>query len=480
LEEPANRFLRLIKWGKEQFSSAQKYKGVAENIPTIREFVQAFDQYLFSKIQSQIVCFDDLERRGGGLSVRDTLGLISFLREERKCKVVILLNKGELGEGGVDFDEFSEKVIDVTLIFEPEPKESVDIALLDGDAPSKLIGEFCVTLGISNIRVIKKIERFVRIIYPTVKDFEEAVAHQTVQSLALFAWSKYQPNDAPPVEFLRKQNASGYLPQNGEEAPEGEAKWIATLEEYKFTNIDELDLALLDGIENGFFDFDRIKNLAASLNEQIKFQNMDSSFSAAWDMYHGSFSDNEEEVVTAIYNSFKKNVETVSLLNLSGTINLLKELGHDEKAGELISYFVDNRDEVAEFWALEGHHHFPGDVTDEEIISAFQSKLATFESDFDPITSLQRIAKENSWNRADTKGLANTTSEEFYEIFKTYSGSDRIKIIRAAVKFSNIGNASAEMQEISKRAKEALTKIGQESAINARRVNMYGINIDNS
>jgi Cdc6-like AAA superfamily ATPase len=47
-------------------------------------------------VRNQIVCFDDLERKGEGLRSADVLGYISQLKEERNCKVVLLLNDEQL------------------------------------------------------------------------------------------------------------------------------------------------------------------------------------------------------------------------------------------------------------------------------------------------------------------------------------------------------------------------------------------------
>jgi len=51
-------------------------------------------------------------------------------------------------------------------------------------------------------------------------------------------------------------------------------------------------------------------------------------------------------------------------------------------------------------------------------------------------------------------------------------------MLAAALQFDRLGGASPAMLQISKRAKEALTRIGKESDINARRVKKLGINIE--
>src|ERR1019366_9505397 len=100
----------------------------------------------FMMIRDQIVCIDDLERRGQKLDVGDVLGLISFLREQRGCKVILILNDEELkltDEQKARFEGYLEKVIDVSLVYEPTSQESVDIAL-EGDDP---VVAYCVVPG---------------------------------------------------------------------------------------------------------------------------------------------------------------------------------------------------------------------------------------------------------------------------------------------------------------------------------------------
>jgi hypothetical protein len=65
-------------------------------IPYLGEALAKAQPLLFSAIRNQIVCVDDLERRGSGLSVKDVFGLISYLREQRKCKIVVLPNQRQL------------------------------------------------------------------------------------------------------------------------------------------------------------------------------------------------------------------------------------------------------------------------------------------------------------------------------------------------------------------------------------------------
>ena len=116
-----------------------------------------------------LICIDDLERKGSGLEIKDVLGLVSLLKEQKKCKVVLLLNDGE--EGLEDYSKYREKVIDIELKFAPSPEECSSIAYSDDKAIIPKLKELVTNLGIRNIRILKKIERLVELAMPLVSLF---------------------------------------------------------------------------------------------------------------------------------------------------------------------------------------------------------------------------------------------------------------------------------------------------------------------
>ncbi|MCV3551736.1 KAP family NTPase [Campylobacter sp. CNRCH_2013_0855] len=79
----------------------------------------------FKKI---IVCLDNIERKSDNLPLKEILGLVNLLKEEKECNVVMILNKDELQDDNSDnnkedkqdakdwYQEYKEKVIDYEYI----------------------------------------------------------------------------------------------------------------------------------------------------------------------------------------------------------------------------------------------------------------------------------------------------------------------------------------------------------------------------
>ena len=159
-------------------------------------------------VSKAVVCIDDFERKGAKLEARDVLGLISSLKEFKACKVCLILNEDALGEDSSDFRKYLEKVVDVFLKFEPSATECVDIAFPGATGTLKVLAESCVALAISNIRLIKRIERSVRKVEPMLNGFDVQILRQAVQSLALLGWAVYEPNRAPSLDYLLERRGA--------------------------------------------------------------------------------------------------------------------------------------------------------------------------------------------------------------------------------------------------------------------------------
>ncbi len=64
-----------------------------EKVPALREYTGGIiSNFLHFLLDNALICFDDMERRGEGLTIKDIFGLASVLKEQRNCKVLLILN----------------------------------------------------------------------------------------------------------------------------------------------------------------------------------------------------------------------------------------------------------------------------------------------------------------------------------------------------------------------------------------------------
>jgi hypothetical protein len=446
-----------------------------QQLPRVRSYVGSLGPAWFLTVNQTIVCVDDIERRGNNLSAREVMGLISTLREQRKCKVAMIWNDDAPDKDQEEFRRYYEKVVDISLRFAPSAEECIRIVLPGNLLTDDLLAKNVVMLGINNIRLIKRIERAVQQITCLVSEFDQQILKQAIHSLTLLGWSLYEPNNAPSLDYLQNRRGKDYFgTEKDRSVSEKEASWNALLDTYQFRGMDEFDLVLLQGIRDGFFDAPSVKKHASALDIRIKAGDLSEAFFQAWRTYHDSFDDNQEEVLDELQEAFLKGVKYITPPNLNGTVALFKKLGRQEQAAEMIKHYVESHADERELLDLD-HYPFAGDVTDLDVVRAFRDKHASLKTEMNPAAILLRMADTNGWSPEDISTLSTLPVGEYYKIFK-----NNRKLVDTCLQFDRIMSASSDMRNISKRAKDALTLIGKESAINARRVRAYGVEVNDA
>jgi hypothetical protein len=156
---------------------------------------------------------------------------------------------------------------------------------------------------------------------------------------------------------------------------------------------------------------------------------------------------------------------------------LFRELGQDDKADELLDIYMQVRGDEPDLFNLKDYA-FSGDISDQKVRETFDKAYEDSVVEETPHEVLQRLAEQDGWNQKDEIVLAATTPEEYYDLFKAERGEHLSRFVNTCLKFGQFANSSERQKKIADNAKEALARIGMESAINKRRVRKFGIKID--
>lgn len=476
LDQDATSFAQRGKAGAKALAArAKKLSELAGALPWVGQVFTKARSLYFSLIQDQIVCIDDLDRRSKNLNVSDVLGLISFLREQRGCKVVLILNAEKLGDNKDEFDALLEKVIEEKVILAPTAIESATIALEGKNDPlgSKLKSN-CEILGVRNIRVIKQIERVVRRVDGFLTNFSQPVRDQATHSLTLFGWAKHDRETSIKLDFLKKSSLERHLDRGDQDAPEPpeEAAWASLLAKYNFGHTDDFDLTLLNYVDTMILDIDEIQNEARKLEEQHRIGTLHGTLDAAWRPFHDSFSDNEDEVVAALFDGTKKSFEVVSLANLNVAVKLLKELGRENEASELLKFFAENRNDLG-YWTSDDP--FERGPLDPDVSAIIEEKTPQDPQGFDLAVALIRAGQ--NYDAGTIKRLAAVPVETYRDLIIGSNGEQLRSIVLSALEFRRIANASDDMRRVKESMEEALRMVGRHSLLNELRIKKYGVSV---
>lgn len=449
----------------------------ASQIPFISVDIESIS---FASVRDTVVCLDDMERASCSIDFKDILGLVSSLKEQKNCKVILIFNDEKLSSGrhADNYKELKEKVIDAEISFSPTAKESARLIFGNTNtAPDQFYSyaiDCVVKLDIRNIRTLIKIKKFVNLVLPMLKEFKDAVSLQAVHTLTLLTWSYYSSahdENIPECQYIKDYNMVNefkeYLGDAKQNKSPRQKEWSAKLRQYDY-NTDEFDLALADVVEKGYADKNTLLPKAKEAHDKVVANDADMSFKAAWDLYH-TFDDNEGELVRALREVLVKSARHLLSSQMDLIFTFLVEMGYEDDARRALSKYIKLNEGREGFFDIESdiviHEYHP------EVLNEFRKMNETFKKEKSLEDAVARIAEAGSWGGEEQQIMAQATQDDFYEMFKKLKGSRLRAHVDACLKFRE--------HPIIDNVRSALVKIGRENKLNARRVRgLSGIDVD--
>ena len=428
-------------------------------------------------IKDTIICLDDFERISTK-SIRsdEILGFISELKEEKRCKVVIIFNENEIKDLE-NYKKFREKVIDMEISYAPTSEEAVDLALPNELFHRSIIKEYVISLDIRNIRILRKIVTFIELIKNEIYKLHKGVIERAIKISIIIVWCYYDSNmEKPTPEFIIDELDRSSWADNEPINKFYDAKqllWKQSLENYGLEHIDEFDLTIIKLVENGFIEESGFIAEAKRLDAKFHASELQQGFYDAWSLFHNSFANNQDETINEIISSTKKAILYITPINLHGTIELLRQLEKNNEANELIDYYITHREEEHGLFDLTDNI-FSKTITDPILKDSFSRKYEESYPSMSLIDAMKYMIQKNISSDKTIRSLNKASEEDFYELFKLEQGNVLEKMVKICLRFDQF----PKHKSIAEKARNALMRIAKESKLNAIRVKRFGITIE--
>jgi hypothetical protein len=507
-EEPSRpRGKRVAELGR---SLLRRGTTVASQIP----FVQSHAGSLlrsgaFLLVRNTLVCIDDLERKGSGLEIRDIMGLVSFLKEQRNCKVALIFNEGSLDEpSSTQYAEYREKVVDVEVEYVPTVKEAV-LHVFDEDRLdfTHILGR-AELLKLTNIRIIQKIKRILDDLAPFLTELEAETVETVRTTVILLSWAFFsRETGGPSLSYIKglgetlmwrieeKKKPSVFELADQKRMPLSESKekerdeaaqrekWNELLKSYGWLYTEDLDQNIALHIERGFPDKDALERALERKNAEYRDAKGKDAIRNAWRSFHQSFEDDDKQFVKALATAIRDHARYVERDQLNAAVSLIRELGQPQLAESLVDHFVAvNRDRPGIF-ATDDNFPFPSErPLDPYLTNKFFEERGLTETPMQLADVVHRIAERESWGPTDEEFLSKLSSEDIFKFLKAERSVNLHKYIRVLVQFGEWGNSTERQKAIAETTKSALRQIAAESTLNRLRLQRYklGPNPSNS
>lgn len=140
-------------WLKGQY---ERFGSMMKSLPHGSSVSLGLEALVPSAVRDTLVCFDDFERQTT-IKAEDVLGLITELSEERGCKVALIFNAEQLGAKDA-YRAYREKAIDFEVLYAPTVQEAFDLVFDATFQNRDLVLRHVVDLGITNVRILRRIQ----------------------------------------------------------------------------------------------------------------------------------------------------------------------------------------------------------------------------------------------------------------------------------------------------------------------------------
>ena len=460
---------------------ARKHSSLLERLPKVSDFGPFVRAAAFLTVTDYLICIDDVERRSESLPLRDVLGLLTMLREERGCRVLVVLNTDALSDRDkADFESFREKVFDYEIVFAPTPEDCAELVFKQGSHRHELAARYAVQLRISNIRVLYRIRRLIDTIVEFAPATDERVQEHIVRSAVLLAWCFYtRTGEAPAYEYVKRWSYARILIlDKPQEKPAQEKQWDQLMSSYGYQNTGELEEALCDVLERGYVDSTVLHGILADRVEATRRSRLEEAFHEAWSIYHQGFDPDPTELVSAFEASIRQGAEVIIIENASAATRVLRELGYDDLADELMFHWIHTHARLNPRVLDMENHSWSQEIRDprfrEEAHAAFVRVVKESKHLAEVAVSLSR---QNGWGEEDIHVLASASEDDYYRFFKSLTGENTRSVVNVCLRFGENADSSPRYRVIAERARGALNRIAKESKLNKLRVESYGISL---
>jgi hypothetical protein len=302
-----------------------------------------------------------------------------------------------------------------------------------------------------------------------VDGFDDEIKKQVIQTTVVLSWCYYchgaDEKNIPEFDFV---NRLGLRKDDDERGwtKINKKLWDDVLNSYGYQHSDEIDLAVARGIEQGFIDKKKLIPFCKQKQKEIDIKKNSASWTSAWNLFHGSFSKNEEDIASAFEKGMRDIAASTSASQYSQGLRILRIINKDGLANELINFYIDSKKETPE--ALDVDSIFSFKVEDDLFIDRLRQAYLELkpEPTVGDILNLRRGG--NSYNQSEVEVLAKLDKEDIYNLFMKFEGHDLTDYIQV---FMLLASSS---EDLAKKVKYSFERISNDSELNKERLTKFG------
>ena len=159
-----------------------------------------------------------------------------------------------------------------------------------------------VDLGITNVRILRKIQQLIKQIVSVTLGMHLNVIESSIATTVLLCWCAYSPDESKPkVEEIEDWNKSLISFKKEADQDSMTLAWVRRLKAYGFKHVDDLDLTIARVVERGYLEGTGFIEVAKKMDEECRKAEMTFPFANTWKRFHNSCSDDQDKFIAELH-----------------------------------------------------------------------------------------------------------------------------------------------------------------------------------
>jgi len=437
--------------------------------------------------ENKIICFDDFERISDNLSHKDIMGLISNLKEDKKCKIVMIMHQDKINnhtdiEKNNEFNEYKEKLVDIELFYSPSIENLYSLVenRVEHENFKRYMLKYLIDKHIKNLRIMKRIIRALND-FSFILEWEflnEQVKQEIIENIleissvyARFHFSNFNDlskymHDKTMTGFFNKERKKDFQTNEKYEEMLG---YIYHNIEYPITPATEV---VTEYIKTNIIDRDKLEYVAKEKSKNQNSSNLADEIRTLQDDYLFNLQYKNEDFSKQVYKLFNENKKNIiSILNPNNFIFYIEQLksidkGNIDRYDKLamkaakfyICHFLNNNSNHKSYYSRYFKHikkniEGAGIFADKIYSRLIKSKV----SNINNIRTAIKDINEGKYNSGTIDMLASLSKDECKK--HILQDAEITEAVFYCLRYVNI----SELDEFKKILISALTDIGNEN-----------------
>jgi hypothetical protein len=410
-------------------------------------------------VGGKLLVIDDVERKNKALETDELLGFVEEYAERHGCKILLVLNIDPLAQDE-SWTTLHEKVVDAEVTLTPAPHEAFEIAAAKYQLPNKgAIGSVISALGLSNIRIIRKILALLEKLY-RIDPAKDVPLQNWVPSTALLVATHYRGLKNPPtLEYLKTANSfARLLDAKGKTADPNEIEWQSLIMKLEIGQVDEFEDLVASFLSSGHLDTDKIRGIFDKYLAAKKGAELTKNFSEFIRAFWWDVQKTDEDLLNWA-RDLKDNADELDAGAVTDIVAAVEELGGTTLAEEILDAWVAGADARPEFQDLDERiFDSPHRKFHPRVIEKLNALRDIQHPPLEILTAVERIVKNSGWGERERIALGSSTVESYESALKRITNeplrrflSENVQWLRQPAFDENFKNASANFVAASKR-----------------------------